>query len=98
MRAVASVESSQVALCLTALSVTEIQMPPSAPRSPHPSTTPAPHKFDAEALRIYIRKLLQSTLSGYKWPEPNKLDERDRPKTWGKDIGDRVKERMLRML
>jgi hypothetical protein len=72
-------------------------MPSSGPRSPRSPTTASSPKFDVEALRIYIRKLLQSTLSGYQWPDPNKLDERDRVKAWGKEIGERVKERMLRM-
>ncbi|KAF5393727.1 hypothetical protein D9757_000175 [Collybiopsis confluens] len=59
-------------------------------RSPTPRSevsSPRP-KFDAELLKAYITKLLSSTLSSSTWPD-------DRVKSWMKEIGDRVKARML---
>ncbi|OCH88288.1 hypothetical protein OBBRIDRAFT_93284 [Obba rivulosa] len=65
-----------------------IRSPP-APRSDAPSPRPT---FDTDLLRAYIKKLLQTTLQTAAWPEPR---ERDRVKAWMKEIGERVKERML---
>lgn len=39
-----------------------------------------------------MKKLLSSTLQTATWPEPK---ERERVKAWMKEIGERVKERML---
>ena len=49
--------------------------------------------FDADLLKAYMKELLQSTLRSATWPEPR---ERDKVKAWMKEIGERVKERMLR--
>ncbi|KAH9482848.1 hypothetical protein JR316_0004948 [Psilocybe cubensis] len=63
-------------------------------RSPAPSrslaSSPRP-KFDADLLKAYMRKLLSSTLQSSAWPGK----DRDRLKGWMKEIGERVKERML---
>ncbi|KAH9951786.1 hypothetical protein B0H21DRAFT_684837, partial [Amylocystis lapponica] len=59
------------------------------PRSSAPSPRPT---FDAELLRAYMKKLLQTTLQSAAWPEPR---DRDRVKSWMKEIGERVKERSL---
>jgi hypothetical protein len=61
---------------------------------PHPrssAASPRP-KFDSDLLKVYIKKLLSSTLQSSTWPEAK---ERDRVKSWIKEIGERVKERML---
>jgi hypothetical protein len=55
--------------------------------SPHP---PRP-AFDSEVLRAYMKKLLPATLSHAVWSSI----ERDQVKAWMKEIGDRVKERMV---
>ncbi|RDB22642.1 hypothetical protein Hypma_010376 [Hypsizygus marmoreus] len=64
-------------------------------RSPPPprsnATSPRP-KFDADQLKAYMKKLLSSTLQHNSWPEQK---ERDRVKGWIKEIGERVKERMI---
>ncbi len=39
-----------------------------------------------------MKKLLQTTLQPATWPVPR---ERDRVKAWMKEIGERVKERMI---
>ena len=39
-----------------------------------------------------MKELLQSTLKNATWPEPR---ERDKVKAWIKEIGERVKKRML---
>jgi len=39
-----------------------------------------------------MKKLLSTNLQTAVWPEPS---ERDRVKAWIREIGDRVKERML---
>ena len=62
---------------------------PSTPRSNAPSPKPT---FDAETLRTYMKVLLQRTLQSATWPPPH---ERHRVKGWMKEIGERVKERML---
>ena len=59
--------------------------PPDAPSSPRP-------RFDTELLKTYVKKLLQTTLQGAVWPG---VRDRDRTKAWCKEIGERVKERML---
>ena len=64
---------------------------PPTPRSSAPSPKPT---FDTELLRAYVKKLLQTTLQTATWPDPR---ERDRVKAWVKEIGERVKERMLGM-
>lgn len=64
-------------------------------RSPPPSLSPAPSprpKFDGDLLKAYIKKLLSTTLQSSPWPE---IKDRDRVKAWIKEIGERVKERML---
>ena len=63
----------------------EIRSPASEAPSPRP-------KFDTELLKAYIKKLLSTTLQGASYPSPR---ERDRTKAWCKEIGERVKERML---
>lgn len=62
---------------------------PTTPRSEVSSPRP---KFDSELLKAYMKKLLSSTLHSSSWPEPK---DRDRVKSWMKEIGERVKERML---
>ncbi|KAI0770781.1 hypothetical protein BC629DRAFT_1715808 [Irpex lacteus] len=62
---------------------------PSNPRSGAPSPRP---NFDADLLRAYVKKLLQTNLSSAVWPPAR---ERERVKQWMKEIGERVKERML---
>lgn len=67
-------------------------------RSPPPRDVRSPPlpvsrtRFDAELLRAYVKKLLASTLQGAAWP-PQK--DRARVKAWMREIGERVKERML---
>ncbi|KIP12837.1 hypothetical protein PHLGIDRAFT_27201 [Phlebiopsis gigantea 11061_1 CR5-6] len=62
---------------------------PSNPRS----TAPSPRaSFDSDLLRAYMKKLLQTTLQTATWPPAS---ERDKVKRWIKEIGERVKERML---
>ncbi|PPQ74402.1 hypothetical protein CVT24_001070 [Panaeolus cyanescens] len=55
------------------------------------STAPRQH-FDPDALKPYMKKLLSSTLQNSSWPDPK---ERDKVKSWMKEIGERVKERMV---
>ncbi|KAJ7507581.1 hypothetical protein B0H11DRAFT_1967777 [Mycena galericulata] len=63
----------------------------SPPRSDAPS--PAPRTtFDADLLKVYTKTLLSTTLHSAVWPDPK---ERDKVKAWIKEIGDRVKARML---
>ncbi|PCH41415.1 hypothetical protein WOLCODRAFT_137381 [Wolfiporia cocos MD-104 SS10] len=62
---------------------------PSTPRSGAASPRLS---FDTELLRAYMKKLLQTTLQNATWPEPR---ERERVKAWMKEIGERVKERMI---
>ncbi|KAJ3729024.1 hypothetical protein DFJ43DRAFT_1000977 [Lentinula guzmanii] len=62
---------------------------PTTPRSEVSSPRP---KFDSELLKAYMKKLLSTTLGSSVWPEPK---DRDRVKSWMKEIGDRVKDRML---
>ncbi|TFK76073.1 hypothetical protein BDN72DRAFT_831516 [Pluteus cervinus] len=65
-----------------------IRSPPT-PRSDAPSPR---QKFDADLLKAYMKKLLSSTFQTATWPEPK---DRDNVKAWMKEIGDRVKERMI---
>lgn len=62
---------------------------PSTPRSSAASPRP---KFDTDLLKAYVKKLLVSTLQNKTWPEAK---DRDKVKDWTKEIGDRVKERMM---
>jgi len=67
---------------------------PSGVRSPpsrSSAASPRP-KFDADSLKTYMKKLLASTLQSSTWPEAK---EREKVKSWIKEIGERVKERML---
>ncbi|KAF8803690.1 hypothetical protein BYT27DRAFT_7243969 [Phlegmacium glaucopus] len=64
-------------------------------RSPPPHVSPAPSprlKFDDDLLKAYMKKLLSTTLQSSLWPD---VKDRDRVKAWIKEIGERVKERML---
>jgi hypothetical protein len=63
---------------------------PASPRSG--ATSPRPNKFDSDQLKTYIKKLLASTLQNVTWLE---FKERERGRALMKEIGDRVKERML---
>ena len=65
---------------------------PTTPRSGAPSPKPT---FDAETLRTYMKVLLQTTLQSATWPSSR---ERDRVRAWMKEIGERVKERMIGVL
>lgn len=63
-------------------------------RSPVPradASSPRP-KFDSDLLKAYMKKLLSSTFQGANWPDAR---EKDRVKSWIKDVGTRVKERMV---
>lgn len=62
---------------------------PVSPRSG--ATSPRP-KFDSDQLKPYIKKLLSSTLQNVAWAE---FKERERGRALVKEIGDRIKERML---
>ncbi|KAI0773912.1 hypothetical protein C8Q74DRAFT_1200119 [Fomes fomentarius] len=62
-----------------------------SPRPSAPSPSPRP-TFDADLLKAYMKELLQSTLRTATWPEPR---EREKVKGWIKEIGERVKKRML---
>ncbi|KAJ7591245.1 hypothetical protein C8J56DRAFT_783308 [Mycena floridula] len=62
----------------------------SPPTSRSDASSPRP-KFDSDLLKVYISKLISSTLHSSSWPAPA---ERDRVKSWMKEIGERVKERM----
>lgn len=62
---------------------------PPPPRSSAASPRP---KFDSDLLKVYMKKLLSSTLQSSTWPEAK---EREKLKGWMKEIGERVKERML---
>lgn len=57
-----------------------------SPQPPRPA-------FDAEVLRTYMKKLLPATLSHAVWSSI----ERDQVKAWMKEIGERVKERMVQI-
>jgi hypothetical protein len=55
--------------------------------SPRPS-------FDVDLLKAYVKTLLAKTLEGASFPEAK---ERERVKYWIKEIGERVKERMVQI-
>jgi len=59
------------------------------PRADAPSPRP---KFDSDLLKAYMKQLLSSTFQGVNWPETK---DQDRVKGWVKEIGIRVKERMV---
>ncbi|KAF9452056.1 hypothetical protein P691DRAFT_772654 [Macrolepiota fuliginosa MF-IS2] len=69
---------------------------PTGLRSPPPSrsnaASPRP-KFDSELLRAYMKKLLLSKFHESTWPDLK--DQNERTRAWNKEIGERVKERML---
>jgi hypothetical protein len=63
-------------------------------RSPVPradASSPRP-KFDTDLLKAYMKQLLSSTFQGANWPG---VKDRDRVKSWIKEVGTRVKERMV---
>lgn len=62
-----------------------------SPPSRSDAASPRP-KFDSDLLKAYMKKLLSSTLQNNSWPEQK---DNDRVQTWIKDIGRRVKERMI---
>ena len=62
---------------------------PVSPRSG--ATSPRP-KFDSDQLKPYIKKLLSSTLQNVAWAE---FKEREKGRALVKEIGERIKERML---
>lgn len=71
---------------------------PTGLRSPLPLRSTAASsrsavKFDSESLRVYMKKLLLTTFQDNVWPDIK--DQNDRVKAWNKEIGERVKERML---
>lgn len=57
------------------------------------ATSPRP-KFETDALKLYIKTLLQTTLANATWPDAK---EYSRVKGWCKEISARVKERMLKL-
>ncbi|KAI9510426.1 hypothetical protein F5148DRAFT_1179296 [Russula earlei] len=63
---------------------------PASPRSG--ATSPRPNKFDSDQLKTYIKKLLASTLQKVTWTE---FKEKERGRALMKEVGGRVKERML---
>ncbi|KAF7433235.1 hypothetical protein PC9H_005185 [Pleurotus ostreatus] len=63
-----------------------------SPASPRLNTSSPRPKFDSDSLKAYIKKLLPSILQTATWPEAK---ERDKVKEWIKEIGERVKERMV---
>jgi len=66
----------------------------STPRSSVASSRQPPKKFDGEGLTGYMKHLLSATLSSQRWPESK---DRDKVKLWCREIGERVKERMLQI-
>lgn len=67
-----------------------LRSPPTMATNAGPAS-PLLSKFDSELLRGYVKKLLSSTLQGSVWPHK----DRDRTRAWCKEIGERVKERMI---
>jgi hypothetical protein len=63
-----------------------------SPTTPRSEVSSPRQKFDSEMLKGYMKKLLPATLQSSVWP-PSK--DRDQVKLWIKEIGERVKERML---
>lgn len=58
-----------------------------------PLSAAPPKKFDSDQLRGYMKKLLASTLQGMLWDSK----DREKSKEWCKEIGERVKLRMLQI-
>jgi len=65
-----------------------------SPTTPRSEVSSPRQKFDSEMLKGYMKKLFPATLQSSVWP-PSK--DRDQVKLWIKEIGERVKERMLGM-
>ncbi|TFK29290.1 hypothetical protein FA15DRAFT_582428 [Coprinopsis marcescibilis] len=63
-----------------------------SPQTPRSSAASPRPKFDADLLKAYIRKLVSSTLQSKTWPG---IKEKEKVKAWNKEIGERVKERMV---
>ena len=63
-----------------------------SPTTPRSEVSSPRQKFDSEMLKGYMKKLFPATLQSSVWP-PSK--DRDQVKLWIKEIGERVKERML---
>lgn len=53
---------------------------------------PARPSYDTETLKAYIKKLLSTTLQNAVFPNPR---EKERSKAWCKEIGERVKQKMI---
>jgi len=65
-----------------------------SPTTPRSEVSSPRQKFDSEMLKAYMKKLLPATLQSSVWPSSK---DRDQVKLWIKEIGERVKERMLGM-
>ena len=63
-----------------------------SPTTPRSEVSSPRQKFDSEMLKAYMKKLLPATLQSSVWPSSK---DRDQVKLWIKEIGERVKERML---
>ncbi|KAF9649619.1 hypothetical protein BDM02DRAFT_3113434 [Thelephora ganbajun] len=63
-----------------------------SPTTPRSEVSSPRQKFDSEMLKVYMKKLLPATLQSSAWPSSK---DRDQVKLWIKEIGERVKERML---
>ena len=63
-----------------------------SPTTPRSDLSSPRQKFDSEMLKAYMKKLLPATLQSSAWPSTK---DRDQVKLWIKEIGERVKERML---
>lgn len=61
-------------------------------RSPVLSPEPSRSKFDTEAIKAYMTKLLSTTLSGKSFPP---AQQRHKLTEWSKEIGSRVREQMI---
>ncbi|KAF5369881.1 hypothetical protein D9758_001211 [Tetrapyrgos nigripes] len=70
---------------------TSLSSPPRSEPSRSGVSSPRP-QFDSDLLKAYMKKLLSTTLQSSQWPEAK---DRDKVKGWMKEIGERVKERML---
>lgn len=63
-----------------------------SPYNPRAGAASPRPTFDAELLKAYMKKLLQTTLQNATWPEQK---DHERVKAWNKEIGERVKERAI---
>jgi hypothetical protein len=63
-----------------------------SPTTPRSEVSSPRQKFDSDMLKAYMKKLLPVTLQSSVWPSSK---DRDQVKLWIKEIGERVKERML---